>query len=607
MKSLLPNRRRFLALPALFALLFLLQPLVQGCGGSSETQRLVKHVRYLADDAREGRGIGTKGLDQAAEYIADQLIAAGVQPLFGEDGYFQPFNMSWGIDILEGCALKSGDVSLDLMKDFQPAGFSSSGSAEGEPVFAGYGISASEYDYDDYDEVDVTGKIVVVFAGEPAAESDSSKFAGRAMTDHAALRTKAILAKTRGAAGMIVIQRYGQDGEDVLPELRKNEPYRDAGIPIVQVTHAGIQHLFPRMQFELVQRSIDANEAPRSMPLGDQPVQLAVEIERSEVPVRNVGGMIPGGEDVIVIGAHYDHLGYGQTGSNDPETNVIHNGADDNASGTSELIEVARALAQNPPGPTVWVVAFTGEEVGLVGSHYFVKHPPDSLGRVRMMLNFDMVGRMQGNSLTVFGVKSALEFTGIAEQAAKGLDISINPTGGGFGASDQTSFYTEGIPVIHLMTALHEDYHTSRDDADKINGAGMKLVYDYALSLVRELAASGLDLTYVAQEPPRRDGGGRGGIRVSFGIIPDFAQPDSLHGLRLQGVRQGTPADVGGLEAMDVVVRMGDVIVDNIYDFTFALKRHAPGDTVRVVYMRNGEQQETEVILAASTRGRHGG
>lgn len=527
---------------ALFLALALLLPLAIGCGGASETQILAKHVQYLADDAREGRGIGTEGLDQAAEYIANQMVSSGLQPLFGDDGYFQPFDMSWGIELLEGCDLSVGDQVLSLGSDYQPLGFSSSSSVTAQAVFAGYGISAQEYGYDDYAELDVKGKIVVVLTGEPAADSDSSMFAGRAMTDHSALRTKAILAKTLGAAGIIVLERRWENEEDdTLPALRKNEPYRDSGLPIVQVTRDAAKTLFPRTNFDLIQRSIDANEAPRSMPLGDTELHLAVALERSSVPVRNVGGMIPGDDRVLVLGAHYDHLGYGQTGSNDPEPNVIHNGADDNASGTSMLLEVARYFAQNPPGPTVWVVAFTGEEVGLVGSHHFVSNPPDSLNRVFAMLNFDMIGRMQGNSLTVFGAKSAEELTTLAERAAEGQDIQINPTGGGFGASDQTSFFTSGIPVLHLMTALHADYHTSRDDADKINRAGMKRVYDYALALVRELSDPDLSLTYVAQEPPRSDGGGRAGIKVSFGIIPDFAQPDSLHGLRLQGVRPGTP------------------------------------------------------------------
>jgi Zn-dependent M28 family amino/carboxypeptidase len=586
-------------------LLALLAFTVVGCADSLE-RNLTNHVKYLADDAREGRGIGTNGLEQASEYIAEQLLTAGLEPLFGDDGYYQPFKMSWGIEIMDGCRLSSGDVSLALREEFQPAGFSGTGKLRSSAVFAGYGISADEYGYDDYEEVAADGKIVVVLDGEPNADSDNSLFEGRQKTDHAALRTKAILAKTKGAAGLIVV--VGSPGdESSLPMLRTNEPYRDVGIPIVQVTRAGFARLFPRMNLDLVQRSIDANEAPRSMSLGDSEIALAVDVKRSEVPVRNVGGKLSGGEDIIIVGAHYDHLGYGQSGSRETEAGVIHNGADDNASGAAALIETARRLAEDPPGPTIWFVAFTGEEAGLVGSNHFAANPPEAIEKVKFMLNYDMVGRMRENELTVFGIKSAEELPKLADGAGEGLGLELSLTGGGFGASDQTSFYSAGVPVAHLMTALHADYHTGLDDVDKIRFDGIAKTVRYGVSLVNTVSDDDISLTYVEQEQPREGRGGRGNIKVTFGIIPDFSQPDSLHGLRLDGVRPGTPASAGGLERKDVVTRMGDVIIDNIYDFTFALKRHEPGDTVQVEFARDGESLSTRVVLVARDSGGRGG
>ncbi|MFH0883777.1 MAG: M28 family peptidase [bacterium] len=571
----------------------------------SEAKTLLQHVKYLADDDREGRGIGTKGLDEAADYIANQFNKDGLAPLFS-DGYFQPFTMSWGVDVLPGCSITgSGGSTLEYGQDFTPLGFSGTGTVSAPVLFAGYGITASEYGYDDYEELDTGGKIVVILTGEPAAEREASKFAGTFTTDHSTLRTKAINAKTHGAAGMLLVRRYtNADSEDVLPELRADEPYRDAGIPVVQVTRAGFVKLFPDMKLENAQRSIDLNEAPRSMPLGTDSLTMVINLERGEVPVCNVGALIPGSDEVIVLGAHYDHLGYGQIGTNTPGVHEVHNGADDNASGVAVLIEAGRLLAKAHLGPTIWLVAFTGEEVGLVGSNHFVNNPPAPLNRVHFMLNFDMVGRMQDNKLTVYGVHSGEGIEAAAKRANENIGLDLAPTGGGYGASDQTSFYAKGIPVAHLLTALHADYHTPGDDVEFINAEGMDRVLKFAVSFTEEIAKSETMISYVKGAAPQQ-GEGRRGIRVSFGIIPDFSQPDSLRGLRLQGVREGTPAAAAGLQAMDIVVKMGDVIVDNIYDFTFALKKHMPGDVVDVVYIRDGEEHTTQVTLAES-RG-HGG
>jgi len=588
----------------LLTLLILSLAAILGCGEKGEEFRLVSHVRYLADDAREGRGIGTDGLDQAAEYIASQFIDEGLEPAFAEDGYFQPFTMSWGANILDGCKISTTqEAGLTLYNDFQPLGFSGVGEMTAPALFVGYGITAPEYDYDDYAEVDATGKIVVVLTDEPAPDNEESKFSGTYATDHSTLRTKAINAKNHSAAGLIVVERFAESGEDKLPTLKNDEPYRDVGIPAIQVTQAGFAKLFPDMKLQNAQRSIDRNESPRSMPLGNTDVAMAVNLERGEVPVRNVGGVIRGSDTQILVGAHYDHLGYGQMGSNVYGVHEVHNGADDNASGVSVLIELARELAQNPPGPTVWFVAFTGEEVGLVGSGHFVNNSPVPLDSLKFMLNLDMVGRMQEDKLTVYGVHSAEGLMEASTKAAEGLEIEISQTGGGYGASDQTSFYGRGVPVAHLMTSLHEDYHSPKDDWRKINGKGMVKVLGYAEALVRVVSNPETELVYVKQEPPQQ--GGRGNIKVTFGIIPDFTQPDSLRGLRLQGVRTGTPADKAGLMEKDIVLKVGDVIIDNIYDFTFALKRHNPGDQAEVLFIRDGEEMTTTVTFAES-RGRGG-
>ncbi|MCB2198428.1 M28 family peptidase [bacterium] len=568
--------------------------------GEAEKEALMDHIRYLADDAREGRGIGTPGLDSSAAYLADRFRHYGLQPLFDGD-YYQRFDMAWGAEAQEGCYLAMSEDTLMLGADVLPSGFSGIGEVQAPILFAGYGIAAPEYEYDDYGEVDATGSIVLVLEGEPAEEVEGSLFAGTMTTDHSMLRTKAITAKNQGAVGVVVVTR-----DNTLPTLSTDEPYRDVGIPVLLATPSSLKALFPRLDFAKLRRSIDANESPRSMEAGDEPVTMSVQMTRNQVPVSNVGAKIEGSDEVVIIGAHYDHLGYGQMGSTEYGIHAIHNGADDNASGTAVLLELAHYFAEHPVGPTLWFVGFTGEEVGLVGSNWFVNHPAASLDNATFMLNIDMVGRTVDHKLTVYGVHSAKGLKEMAQAAGEGSPMTLTYTGGGYGASDQTSFYVKGIPVLHLLGALHEDYHTSRDDFDKINFDGLVEVLDYGVRLINEAAKPETKLEYQEKAPPS-GGGGRSNITVSMGTIPDFSQPDSLRGLRIQGVRSGAPADEAGMTGMDVIVKMDDIIIDNIYDFTYALKQYKPGDVVKVTYLREGTEQITDLTLAASTRGRRGG
>ncbi|MBD3165609.1 M28 family peptidase [bacterium] len=602
---------------------FAVQPAAAQMPAWDQEANLLMHIAYLASDARDGRGIGTPGLDSSAVYLAGRFEQYGLEPLF--DGrYEQPFDMNWGIKVNSGGELDdirsspthiATDEQAFLPRDgFQVLGFTGSGTVTAPVVFAGYGISAPEYEYDDYEEIDVTGKIVMVMEGEPNEDDPDSKLEGRMQTQHAVLRNKAITAKVKGAAGMIVVRGPNRYGVDVnkLPELRTDEPYRDVGIPSVFLAGTHVDTLFGqgRMAFDLAkaQRSIDANEAPRSMELR-QVVTIAVDVERRSKRVKNIGAKLSGNpDDLLIVGAHYDHLGYGQSGSTQPDTHAVHNGADDNASGTAVLLEIARRLAGSErwagdrAHPTVWFVAFTGEEVGLVGSNHFVSDPPDGFDHARFMLNLDMVGRLGDHPLTVLGVESAVELKDLLEDAAAAINLPIAASGGGYGPSDQTSFYAKGIPVAHLMASTHSDYHSPRDDIAEIDGAGLVKVLEFATAVLDRMAEPGLTLTYKSAPAPSQ-GGARGGIHVTLGIIPNFATPDSLHGMGLQGVRPGTPAEKAGLKTGDLIVRMDDVVVDNIYDLTYALRQYNPGDTARIYYMRNGEEHKTTTTLIAKSGG----
>ncbi|MCB9357668.1 MAG: M20/M25/M40 family metallo-hydrolase, partial [Calditrichaeota bacterium] len=415
------------------------------------------------------------------------------------------------------------------------------------------------------------------------------------------LRTKASNAKQHGALAMLLVDGLlyadsTQEEELVAPS--SNEAYIDCGIPVLRITRKAVAELFPEFELAKLQRSIDSNTQPRSLEVTKDSVTMVTDLTRETVAVKNVGAMIQGGDEILVIGAHYDHLGYGQSGSLDEKTHVIHNGADDNASGVAGMIETMRMLKSTPVNATILGVAFTAEETGLGGSGHLVKNFPLNLDNVRMMLNLDMVGRLSDkDEFTVLSCKSAEEFGDLVNRAAEGTGLSITCKGDGYGPSDHMNFYLAGKPVLFFFTGAHADYHKSTDDADKINYAGEKKIVQLAYNVMREADAIEAPLTYVKTSEPPDQGGGS--FRVWFGSIPDYAQADTLLGVLLSGTREGGPAADAGIKGGDLLVRMGKVTLNNIYDFVFALRTYAPGDTVDVEYIREGEKQLTNVILKA--------
>ena len=317
---------------------------------------------------------------------------------------------------------------------------------------------------------------------------------------------------------------------------------------------------------------------------------------------RNVVGIVRGSEwpgSFVVIGAHYDHLGLGGMGSLDPDsTGVVHNGADDNASGTAALLEVARLVAQARPKRTVVAIAFSGEELGLLGSTSFVKDAPIALDSIYAMINMDMVGRLRGRRLDLFGANSAEELPAILDEVNESFGLELAASGDGYGRSDHSSFYAAGRPVVHFFTGTHEDYHRTTDDWEKLNIEGIDEVARFAADLTLALAARPQPLTYVAA-PPRASASG-GGYGAYLGSIPDMTE--SPGGVRLSGVRAGSPAEEAGLAAGDILTRIGDFEIGNLYDMTDALRSHKPGDTVWVLAKRG--EREIRVRVTFGRRGR---
>ena len=322
----------------------------------------------------------------------------------------------------------------------------------------------------------------------------------------------------------------------------------------------------------------------------------------AELPTQNVAAVVRGTDpalrdEYVILGAHFDHLGRSIMGALDPESpNAIHNGADDNASGTAAVIELGRLLRRNPPKRSVIVVTFSGEELGLLGSQYFVDHLPVPLDKVRAMLNFDMVGRLKDDRMIVYGVATAQELPDIVNRANAVAPLELTATGDGFGASDHSSFYAKNLPVLHFFTNVHDDYHRATDDADKVNAAGMARVVALAERVTREIADRPQPLTFVRAAAAAPTMSTREATSAYLGSIPDMGATE-VSGVRLTGVRADSPADRAGLKAGDIIVEFGGTPIKDLYGYTDALYAHKPGDTIDVVVLRGTERLTLKVTL----------
>ncbi|MEI6813575.1 MAG: M20/M25/M40 family metallo-hydrolase [bacterium] len=324
--------------------------------------------------------------------------------------------------------------------------------------------------------------------------------------------------------------------------------------------------------------------------------------EPRALPTQNVYSVVPGRDaslraEYVIIGAHFDHLGRSSTGALDPEAgNIIHPGADDNASGTAAVLALAARFKRSPAKRTVLFVNFTGEELGLLGSAYFADHAPVPISSVQAMVNFDMIGRLRNDKLIVYGVATATEMPDILAKANTG-GLKLNAVGDGFGPSDHASFYAKDMPVLHMFTDLHDQYHRASDVASTIDAAGEVRVVEFAERVVRDLADRPARLTFTkapTTSTPRA--AERTGSGVYLGSIPDMGSADVV-GMKITGVRAGSPADLGGLKTNDVIVEFDGTVVKDIYSYTDALNAHKPGDLVKIVVLRGTERTTLTVTL----------
>lgn len=571
-----------------------------------------EEVGFLASDRLEGRLTGSRGTKLASEYIAGYLAENGIEPL-GENGtFFQEFPFTSGMKIIDDdCALsfvgKDGqENSFVLDEDFRPLAFSASDEVEGEVVFAGYGLSVPgdlEHGYDSYGGVDVADKIVMVLRYVPE-EADVER--RQELNHYAGLRYKAMVARERGAKALLVVTGPTSHDAGALIPLKFDQSSASSGIPIVSISGRVAELLFAGSDknLEEVQSQLDL-ESPHvegTFELAGVTVKLETGVEREQRSDRNVIGVIPPsagmeGAEFVIIGAHYDHIGHGEIGSlaDKDEQGQIHNGADDNASGTSMVMELAAVFAEarktNPDAFRRGLVFgfWSGEEMGLIGSSFFVENPPFPLENIAAYVNFDMVGRLRENKLTMQGVGSSNMWPEIMEKRNVAAGFNLTMQSDPYLPEDVTAFYPKEIPIVSFFTGVHSDYNKPSDDPETLEYDDMVRIGRFARLVISDLLIRPDRPDYVKVERSKAQMGSRGSLTAYLGTIPDYAAED-MEGVKLTGVSAGGPADKAGLQGGDVIVEFAGQTITNIYDYTYALGGVKIGEPITVVVLRDGER-----------------
>lgn len=557
-------------------------------------ERIKADVRWLADPAREGRGVGTKGLEEAGAWLEARFKALGLEPA-GVDGYRVPFDVTTMVKSGAATTLTVAGKKV-AGTDFTPLGWSSQGALKGKAVLAGWAIQDRELGLDDFKGLDVKGKIVVARRFVPEHEKLSTPELQRKAGD---LRKKAFVARTLGAKALVIVDwpvaAPAKDGkpaelppEAALPALRP-EGTGEAGIPVLVVKRSALEAQWKNLE---AKKAID--------------LSLGVELQFEKTQAFNLVGRIPAGKKVkdgpVIVGAHYDHLGYGGPNSLAPDKRVPHLGADDNASGTATLLEIARTLsaARSELSRDVIVASFSAEEDGVLGSAALVKSGPAWLTGARAMLNLDMVGRLRENTLSVLGSNSAPEFDALVAATCAASRVLCRASGDGYGPSDHMPFYTAGLPVLHFFTGAHGDYHKPSDAAEKLNYGGMAKVAEVVAALTR--SASDATLTYNKIPEPAGKGDARS-FNASLGTVPNYGgPPPGVKGVLLDDVRPGGGADKAGMKRGDIIIKLGTFDVGSVEDLMFVLMQAKPGETVTAVVLREGKRLELETTFQEGRR-----
>jgi hypothetical protein len=603
------NRRIVLSLSLLLATVCLALAFIRsnraGNGGTEaiSTARLQEHIKYLASDELTGRLAGTPGAEKAAAYIAREFDRYGLASMPSLNHFQQSFSFVAGIELgaenrLTMSQSASSTEPLELGREFMPTAFSLTGDSEGPAVFAGYGISAPELKFNDYQDLDIRDHFVFVLRYGPEGNNPHGQF----HRQHA-LRYKALTAREKGAKGIVYIDDQEDFSKSTLSRLRYDADFGDSGIAAVAISLPAARAIFRKAGLDLdaLQKEINATKRPQSRELPGLRVALHSELHKITKSTANVIGFLEGSDgtlknDLILIGAHYDHIGLGEVASlAEAAGKEVHNGADDNASGTAGVLELARALSEQRKllKRSLVFAGFSGEEEGLLGSKYYVSHPPFPLERMVTMINMDMIGRMKDNRLVIGGSGTSPTWKALLERLNQGrLDLRFQDDG--FGPSDHSSFYAKNIPVLFFFTGVHSDYHRPGDDYQKINFREMQRVLELVQETVQTLAQQ-TESPQFSKSKESKEPRGRSEFRVYLGTIPEYGE--EVEGVKLSGVRDGSPAAKAGLKSGDVIIECAGNQIKNVYDYTYVLGDRKPGDVVDIVVLRGKERVKLQAKL----------
>ncbi len=559
-------------------------------------KELSSSISKLSSNEFQGRKPGLPGDSLAARFILDKFKKTGIKMLYNKG--FQPVKLITGFKFGNENHLSAAQQTFELGADYEPLFFSANKSFSGKLALAGYGmtISTDSLKWDDYQNNQVDGRWVLILEGLPAHLQQLTE-----AKKNSDVRSKVLNAIDHHANGILMVTAdFNTKGAARTVIFDKNStPYP---IPILQISQKTADRLLDQqLSFSEIQNKIKTDQKPFF-----RLTKLTVNGEASVLPkitmTQNVVGWLPGkdpklSDEYIVVGAHYDHLGFGGPGSGSrmPDTVAVHPGADDNASGVAAVIELAKRFShgKNNKRPILFV-AFTAEEFGLIGSKAFVTEPPFNLKKASAMFNFDMVGRLDSaKDLTIGGVGTALETNTLIDSLVHGFNVKISKEG--YGPSDHSSFYGDNIPVIYFTSGVHDQYHTPKDTYDRINIKGEKMIIESAYLLIREVANRDKKLTY-QESGPKEGNLTRTDLKVSLGIIPDFAGIVK-EGMRIDGVTPGRPASKAGLLKGDVIIAIDGKKVGSIYDYMSRMKAYSPGQIISVDVMRGNLKKVFLVTL----------
>ena len=607
------NRKRVL-IPALCISALCVSWIAFGSVAAIDPNLYLNDVKFLASKELRGRATGSPELEKAKSFIAGKFREFGLKPADGKS-WFQPFPVTTAARLGKGNHFHFTEngktTTLHFPDEFVPFNFSRAGKFSGSPVFVGYGITAPEYNYDDYAGVDVKGKVVVMLRHEPQESDPKSVFEGKTYTQHAQFAGKASNAKMHGAIAVILISDRANHraDPDELEKFGATAGPGNAGIPFVHVKESRIESWFADAgkSLDKISADIDKDLKPQSFAFPDSVrVDATLDLERAVKTVHNVAAYLKGETDeYVIVGAHYDHLGLGGQFSLAPsQTGTIHPGADDNASGTAGVIELARFFSQQPRPQKrgILFLCFSGEEQGLLGSAWYADHPELPLNQAVAMINLDMIGRMRDSRLYIGGSGSGSNLRPMLERILPAHQLKVDYSGGSSeGSSDHTSFTAHQVPALFFFSGLHGDYHKPGDTWDKIDAPAAARLLELVAAVMRDLRDTAERPAFVKVAPATGHGSDPGGAPVSgygpwFGSVPDFAE--GITGVKFADVSAGSPAAKAGLKAGDIMVEFDGKPIQNLYDFTYALRGKKPGDQVNVKVLRNGAPIEETVVLA---------